>query len=302
MRSLRAVLLAVSVACAPAVAVDITVTTTRDTSIYAPVFETHSNGGGPTFIVGTNGMGEMRRGLLFFDLSAIPADAIVESVTLTLTLAMAPTMGDSDREVSLHRALTSWGENPASIGGIGSGSGNGVQAMTGDATWFRRFFNQGLSWTTPGGDFVASASASTPVSTEPADFSWSGAGMLADVQSWVAAPAGNFGWFVRGEETIERTNRQFFTRETPTPNAAPTLQITYSRPSFNAIEPEPGGGYRLRFIGNPGQAYTIQFTSGLTPAIWQTLGMRTADAQGRYSIADTPPPGTPQRFYQAVSL
>ncbi len=69
-----------------------------------------------------------------------------------------------------------------------------------------------------------------------------------------------------------------------------------------SIAPEPGGGYRISFLGNPGQTYTIQFTSALVPSpiSWQSLGTRTADANGRYSIVDIPPPGTLVRFYRSI--
>ena len=65
------------------------------------------------------------------------------------------------------------------------------------------------------------------------------------------------------------------------------------------IRPEPGGGYRISFIGNPGQTYTIQFTPALNPLNWQFLGIRTADANGNYSIVDIPPANTPMRFYRS---
>ncbi len=63
---------------------------------------------------------------------------------------------------------------------------------------------------------------------------------------------------------------------------------------------EPGGGYRISFIGNPGQQYTVQFTPALHPPNWQTLGVQTANAQGTFFVIDTPPPGTAQRFYRAI--
>ncbi len=68
----------------------------------------------------------------------------------------------------------------------------------------------------------------------------------------------------------------------------------------SSIAPEPGGGERISFIGNPGQTYTIQFTPALIPLNWQFLGTRTADATGHYSIVDVPLPGTLVRFYRSI--
>ncbi len=66
------------------------------------------------------------------------------------------------------------------------------------------------------------------------------------------------------------------------------------------IAPEPGGGNRMSFIGNPGRTHTLQFTPAMVPLNWQLLGTRTADANGNYSIVDIPPANTPMRFYRSI--
>lgn len=213
----------------PAVADVATLTSTRDTSIYGGSGADNADGGGASFIVGTNNNLEARRGLLLFDLSSLPSGAVVQSVSLKLTLVKAPA-GDDDRVVTLHRALVSWGENPADDAGTGAGSGSGVPAMLGDATWLTRFFDQGPAWTTPGGDFAPATSASATVTTVNGDFTWTGGSLAGDVQAWLATPTDNHGWLVLGDETVSRTNRQFATREAPAPGSAPTLTITYTVP------------------------------------------------------------------------
>ena len=64
------------------------------------------------------------------------------------------------------------------------------------------------------------------------------------------------------------------------------------------------GGYRARFLGDPGQTYTFQFVLSfpLSPTAipWQTPGTRTADAIGNYSIVEISPAGTPIRFYRSI--
>ena len=70
--------------------------------------------------------------------------------------------------------------------------------------------------------------------------------------------------------------------------------------SGRKIEKAAGGGYRLSFIGNPGQHYTVQFTPDLLPTNWQFLSHQTAGADGAFFIIDNPPAGTTRRFYRAI--
>ncbi|WP_367874648.1 Ig-like domain-containing protein [Luteolibacter sp. Populi] len=64
------------------------------------------------------------------------------------------------------------------------------------------------------------------------------------------------------------------------------------------ITPEPGGGWRVSFIGDPSVTYTIQYSAELIE--WQFLGTATADASGHYSIVDHPPASAPSRFYRST--
>src|SRR5512136_209316 len=50
-------------------------------------------GANPWFDAGTDGTGGVRRGLLRFDLSAIPAGATITSATLQLTIIKVPAAG-----------------------------------------------------------------------------------------------------------------------------------------------------------------------------------------------------------------
>src|SRR4030095_13241037 len=74
------------------------------------------------------------------------------------------------------------------------------------------------------GDFVATASASTPVGNSAA-YSWSSAQMVADVQQWVTTSSTNFGWIIIGNESAKATARRFHSRTGATP---PVLQVTYT--------------------------------------------------------------------------
>src|SRR5947208_10798257 len=164
-----------------------------------------SNGVGQHFYVGetAQGINALRRGALRFDLSGIPAGSIINGVTLTLNMSRSKT-GSAD-SIALHRAVLSWGEggSDASRGGIGTGEGDGVAALTGDVSWFFTSFSS-QRWTTPGGDFVAASSGTTRVANI-GQYQWTDTGMLADLQQWLNSPATNFGWIITGNETAPAT-------------------------------------------------------------------------------------------------
>lgn len=71
-------------------------------------------------------------------------------------------------------------------------------------------------------------------------------------------------------------------------------------PSPNlAITDLGNGSYRIHFDGIPDLTYRIEYTATLNPPQWETLGSRTADANGMYEM-DTPPSGFDQGFYRSV--
>jgi hypothetical protein len=194
-----------------------------------------SNGLGDIFVGRTNQdpsgppMISLRRGLIQFDIaSAIPAGAAITDVSLKLRDVMGL---NGDRRTSLHRALQDWGEGTSFQCG-----GMGAPATDGDATWLYRFYNAANpalspTWTTPGGDFSSTMSASTVVSDDLGGgqlFTWTGAGMVADVQSWLNNPSTNFGWLIMGTEDVTQTAKRLNSGESTTsPNRPPVLTVTY---------------------------------------------------------------------------
>jgi len=74
-------------------------------------------------------------------------------------------------------------------------------------------------WTTEGGDFFGTVSASQSVGAI-GSYTWSSAQMVADVQSWLDNSTINFGWLVRGDESGSATAKRFDTRESAIPPGA----------------------------------------------------------------------------------
>ena len=131
--------------------------------------------------------GSERRAVLAFDLaSAVPADATVTNVTLTVNLSR--TISDAVT-VDLHRLTADWGEGASAAGGQ---EGRGADAADGDATWTHRFF-QTETWANPGGDFQAAASASADFPATAGEVTFeSTQDLVADVQAWLNDPSSNF--------------------------------------------------------------------------------------------------------------
>src|SRR6266851_2881859 len=217
-----------------------------------------SNGAGQHFYVGRTNQGsnDIRRGAIKFDFSAVPAGSTITGATLTLNLSKTRNGAQS---IALHRALLNWGEGTSKAGlGGGGGEGAGAQATTGDVTWFYTFFST-QRWTTPGGDFVATASASTSVN-RVGSYQWTGAGLTADVQQWLNSPATNFGWIVTGNENSGGTSKEFDTKENTTATARPALTVDFTAPSPPAltIAKSHTGNFRQ---GDPADSYTVNVSN-----------------------------------------
>jgi hypothetical protein len=196
----------------------VSLTPSRDNTLYESEIGAVSNGAGQHLFAGTTNNGDARRAALAFDLAALPPGATVLSATLTLTMSRT-TAGET--AVTLHALSADWGEGASDA--IGE-EGAGATAAPDDATWVYTFFDT-AQWATPGGDFAATPSATTPVGGTGV-YQWSSAGLVADVSGWLADPATNFGWLLRGDESAGGSAKRFDSRENDPANR-PRLSVTY---------------------------------------------------------------------------
>lgn len=177
--------------------------------------------------VGNNGGTTLRRALMRFDLSSIPQGSTITSVQLRLYMSQGQ---GGTRAHSLYRMAASWGE-----AGSFSFGGAGAPAQAGDATWVHRFWPS-TPWSAAGGDFVATPSGTQNVSGI-AWYTWgSTAAMVADVQTWVNAPAQNFGWMLRGDESVQQTSKRFDSRQSANSATKPQLIVTFTPPAANPAD------------------------------------------------------------------
>lgn len=202
----------------------ISITPAKDNTLYQynPNEGDLSNALGLHFFSGTTDVGEIRRGVLAFNIAGnIPPGSTIIAVSLSMNMSRA--VFDAARTIELHKLLADWGEGTSHAPGE---EGSGAPATPNDATWRHRFYNT-IFWTVQGGDFSGTVSASQSVGVV-GQYTWNSAQMVTDVQSWLDNPGSNFGWLVLGDESTSPTAKRFDTRESASP---PMLTIEYTAPT-----------------------------------------------------------------------
>ena len=209
-----------------AIAETININPSKDNTLYeyVPADGDLSNALGNHFFTGETAVGELRRGVLAFDITGnVPAGSTITSVTLTLNMSKTPS--NTARTVELHRLLADWEEGTSQASGRRRhGSARHSQRCHVAPSLLRYHF-----WTTEGGDFFGTVSASQSVGAI-GSYTWSSAQMVADVQSWLDNSTINFGWLVRGDESGSATAKRFDTRE----SAIPRRWLSNTRHQFQA--------------------------------------------------------------------
>lgn len=205
----------------PATAGTLAVNPSKDNSIFSEL-PTNSSGQGVSLFAGVTNTGFPRRALMAFDVSSAPAGASVSSAQVQLTVSLGQ---GSNNPMTLHRVTQSWGEGASDSGETG---GTGVSAADGDATWNHRFYSatSPILWTTSGGDYVSTTSATQSV-TGFGTYLWTSAQLASDVQGWVTNSATNNGWILIGDEAGTFNAKRIYSRQFATVSARPKLTVNY---------------------------------------------------------------------------
>jgi hypothetical protein len=207
----------------------VTLQAAKDNTLYFSTAAV-SNGAGQMLFSGTNGVGQPLRGLIKFDLAAtIPAGSTINSVQLVLVMSQANAHVASN--IQLRRVIQDWGES-TSVAGMGEGAGG--PAAAGDATW-NNAFHPSTAWTSAGGAFAATVSATQLVSGN-GTYTWASTpAFRADAQSFLDAPATNFGWILfNSNEGITPSAKRFASRQSTNAGARPRLIVDFTPPSVFA--------------------------------------------------------------------
>ncbi len=144
--------------------------------------------------------GQAARGIVQFDFSAYP-NIGVKQADMNLTIS---SVGNKTGSYEAHRATSLWQESTA--------------------TWNNRLAT--TPWTTAGGDFNATATASVTISgnsTVPATYTW---GITADVQNWYGGTQ-NFGHVILENPSVGNDVNGINFKSREAASNTPTLALTF---------------------------------------------------------------------------
>lgn len=237
-----------------------------------------------TKVTASGQISELKRGLIEFDLSAIPANVVIDSADLKLAVDAAPKPNTGGLDVSVHRIATAWSESTV--------------------TW-------NTPWSTPGGDFD-----STPITTQNIDendkFSALGNQRLSfDVTSGVAYfaqnPASNFGFLLKGPDTLTGDldrEVKFWSNDEKNAGKRPVLEVCYSAGMVlepdNSSEASAGDtvvyGHTLTIGDLAGTANEMVTLALVSSAGWSPTPYLDVNNNGTYE------PGTDTQIIGPLSL
>ncbi|MBW2984965.1 DNRLRE domain-containing protein, partial [Candidatus Woesearchaeota archaeon] len=167
-----------------------------------------------------------QRGLVEFNLSDIPSQAIIENATLELYVTGK---GTGSPVINLYRINNSWTE------------GTGIGETTDDgATWNSR--NGSLNWDAAGGDYDEKIWANTTLYDKDMWYSWNIAEL---VQNWVNGSYPNYGLMLK-DVTLATVVWSFASSDNINSTIRPKINITYIAsipPNVTSIQITPATAY-----------------------------------------------------------
>nr|GAP19065.1 protein containing VCBS repeat [Levilinea saccharolytica] len=188
--------------------------TTADT--YMSGFNNTNNYGAQTYMRVTLGTSQGRGSLLRWDLSSIPANAVVSAASLKLNVSTA-----GSATFNLYNMRRAWAEGTGSGSATGDGAtwqtydGTNAWGTNGAANTTSDRFNTNL-WGAGSSSFSTTGSKTVALNTDGLDV----------VQGWIDGSIPNYGLTIQNYSTGS-TDVQFATRDNPTEANRPALVLSY---------------------------------------------------------------------------
>ncbi|MGZ4987863.1 MAG: DNRLRE domain-containing protein [Limisphaerales bacterium] len=262
----------------PVYADTLTVSASTDTWILAenPFGNFSSDGHG--LGAGMNSHGSPMRAMFKFDLSQIPANATVTSVSVTVTEIKESSLSSTDYE--LHRVLQSWVQTETTWNN-----------RTAAATWNSAGLESGTDYTSPASGTITAALGAFGPNTFASTVS-----LVADVQAWIDAPSSNNGWLFKAATESGQNGRRWgstFTAQFGAGDAA-TLSVTYTastpppqQPTLTAAT-AAAGQFQFSFNAEANRTYTVESRPAFDASLWTTLTtFPAASTPTNYVVTDS---------------
>ena len=224
----------------------VTLTAVQDNTIFSE--SDSSYGAGLCLQVGRPGLTRpnqvlIRRALIQFDLSSIPAGSRVVSARLNL-YRLAP--GGPGTLLRVYRLLQDWGEGNSGVGMSCTPPPKqfGSAPTESSSTWNYRFYGARAVWesaagtTVHGGSFRGSFSDSEMIDPLAQFVSFTSSGITTDAAAWASDPASNHGWILVGDEVNLGTGLRFASRQDTIDSHPPTLTVFFTPPTGACCKPD----------------------------------------------------------------
>jgi hypothetical protein len=156
------------------------------------------------------GIVNVQRGVVRFDLSVLPPGAVLSEATLSLYSYDAVQSKGTTGAYGVYPLTRDWTEGGVTWNSTGT-----------------------VNWTAPGGDFLATADGTSPKQpgAAPCWYSWQ---VKDRVQAWLASPAGNFGWLIKCTDENLHNQERFYQSDTGNAAYRPKLFVS------DYVAPVPG--------------------------------------------------------------
>jgi len=149
------------------------------------------------------GAGNVMRAFLRFDLAGVPADMVVAKATLSIYAWDEAGRRGTTGYYNLHPLTRDWSET--------------------QITW--ALAATGVSWTTPGGDFLPAPDGTSPKQGTLVNV-WYPFDCTARVQSWLAGTSTNYGWCVKVDTETRHNQDRFYSGDSSNSTLRPKLVLS----------------------------------------------------------------------------
>lgn len=224
----------------------VTLPAIQDNTIYSE--SDSSYGAGLCLQVGRPGQARgnvplIRRALVQFDLTSIPAGSKIVSARLDLFRLV---QGGPGNRLRVYKLLQDWGEGNSGAGEPCSPPPKqfGFAPTESSSTWNYRFYGARAVWQTEtgttlhGGNFRSSFSDSEFVDPLAQNVGLASSGITNDAADWLRDPASNHGWILLGDEENLGTGLRFASRQDTLPTHPPSLTVFFTPPTGACCKPD----------------------------------------------------------------